>query len=82
MVHRWTALLVLVVMASPAGAQSADDGIKAVAGAVRDTVQVPAFETVTIAFDVRNPGRWAFHCHNFCHMAAGMMTTIAYEGFT
>lgn len=49
------------------------------AGAVRDTVLVPARGSVTIAFDADNPGRWAFHCHNLYHMAAGMMTTVEYE---
>ena len=49
-------------------------------GAVRDTVLVPINGTVTIAFDADNPGRWAFHCHNLYHMAAGMMTSVEYEG--
>lgn len=50
-------------------------------GAVRDTVLVePVPGSVRIAFDAGNPGRWAFHCHNLYHMAAGMMTTLRYEG--
>lgn len=49
------------------------------AGAVRDTVLVPPMQSVTVAFDADNPGRWAFHCHNLYHMAAGMMTTVQYE---
>lgn len=48
------------------------------AGAVRDTVLVPPRESVTIAFDADNPGRWAFHCHNVYHMAVGMMTEVRY----
>ncbi len=48
-------------------------------GAVRDTVLVPPMQSVTVAFDADNPGRWAFHCHNLYHMAAGMMTTVQYE---
>ena len=32
----------------------------ALAGAVRDTVLVPPMDSVTIAFDANNPGRWAF----------------------
>jgi FtsP/CotA-like multicopper oxidase with cupredoxin domain len=48
-------------------------------GAVRDTVWVPPMRTVTIVFDADNPGKWAFHCHHLYHMAAGMMTTVAYE---
>jgi FtsP/CotA-like multicopper oxidase with cupredoxin domain len=48
------------------------------AGAVRDTVLVPAMGSVTIAFDADNPGRWAFHCHNLYHMMTGMMTEVRY----
>jgi FtsP/CotA-like multicopper oxidase with cupredoxin domain len=50
------------------------------AGAVRDTVLVPPKRTVAITFDANNPGRWAFHCHNLYHLAAGMMTVVDYEG--
>jgi FtsP/CotA-like multicopper oxidase with cupredoxin domain len=50
------------------------------AGAVRDTVLVPPGRTVAITFDADNPGRWAFHCHNLYHLAAGMMTVVDYEG--
>jgi FtsP/CotA-like multicopper oxidase with cupredoxin domain len=53
------------------------DGVP-VAGAVRDTVQVPPMGSVTIAFDADNPGRWAFHCHNLYHMMTGMMTEVRY----
>jgi FtsP/CotA-like multicopper oxidase with cupredoxin domain len=49
------------------------------AGALRDTVLVPAKGTVTIAFDAINPGKWALHCHHLYHMAAGMMTTLEYQ---
>lgn len=48
------------------------------AGAMRDTVMVPAGESVTIRFDANNPGEWPLHCHNAYHLAAGMMTTITY----
>jgi FtsP/CotA-like multicopper oxidase with cupredoxin domain len=51
---------------------------KALAGAMRDTVLVPADRTVTIAFDADNPGHWLLHCHNLFHMAIGMMTELAY----
>lgn len=47
-------------------------------GAMRNTVLVPAMESVTIAFDADNPGEWPLHCHNMYHMAAGMMTTVKY----
>lgn len=49
------------------------------AGAVRDTVLVPARGRVTIAFDADNPGHWALHCHHLYHMASGMMTSVRYE---
>ncbi len=48
-------------------------------GAVRDTVWVPPMREVTIAFDAKNAGRWALHCHHLYHMASGMMTTVVYE---
>lgn len=50
------------------------------AGAMRDTVLVPAQGSVTIAFDADNPGEWPLHCHQLYHMAAGMMTTLRYAG--
>ncbi len=50
-------------------------------GAMRDTVLVPPMGRVRVAFDADNPGRWLFHCHNLYHMAAGMMTEVAYAGF-
>ncbi|WP_378947965.1 multicopper oxidase family protein [Mesorhizobium sp. ANAO-SY3R2] len=50
------------------------------AGAMRDTVVVPAnMGMVTIAFDADNAGKWALHCHHLYHMAGGMMTSMAYE---
>lgn len=49
------------------------------AGAMRDTVLVPARGSVTIAFDATNPGKWALHCHHLYHMAGGMMTTLEYQ---
>jgi len=55
-------------------------GSRRVDGPVRDTVLVPPMGEVTIAFDATNPGRWAFHCHHLYHMAAGMMSFVAYEG--
>jgi FtsP/CotA-like multicopper oxidase with cupredoxin domain len=49
------------------------------AGAMRDTVLVPANGgAVTIAFDADNPGRWVMHCHNLYHMLGGMMTEVRY----
>lgn len=49
------------------------------AGALRDTVHIPPMASVTIAFDADNPGRWPLHCHHLYHMAAGMMSFVAYE---
>ncbi|MBW4023821.1 MAG: multicopper oxidase family protein [Proteobacteria bacterium] len=51
-----------------------------IVGALRDTVLVPPRGRVLIAFDADNAGRWALHCHNLYHMAAGMMTEIRYAG--
>lgn len=48
------------------------------AGALRDTVLVPAKTTVTVAFDAKNPGWWAFHCHLLFHQHAGMFATLRY----
>ncbi len=48
-------------------------------GALRDTVLVPAGQSVTIRFDADNPGNWAFHCHHLYHMNAGMMGAIRYS---
>lgn len=54
---------------------------KALNGAVRDTVLVPAMSTISVAFDARNPGRWPLHCHNLLHMATGMMTEVVYDQY-
>jgi FtsP/CotA-like multicopper oxidase with cupredoxin domain len=47
-------------------------------GAVRDTILIPAGETVAIQFDADNPGNWAFHCHHLYHMNSGMMASMGY----
>lgn len=47
-------------------------------GAVRDTVVVPSMGTVVVGFNAGNPGRWLYHCHNFYHMAGGMMSEVVY----
>jgi len=51
-------------------------------GAVRDTVLVPPKETVDVAFDADNPGKWIMHCHQLYHMTVGMMLELHYEGFS
>lgn len=47
------------------------------AGAMRDTVHVPAMGSVTIAFDAGEPAPWMLHCHQMGHLASGMMTELA-----
>ena len=39
----------------------------------KDTVLVPAAQTVDILLDVSNPGRWMAHCHIAEHNQSGMM---------
>nr|HRJ73462.1 multicopper oxidase family protein [Terrimicrobiaceae bacterium] len=51
-----------------------------IAGALRDTVNVPPGAAMRIAFDADNPGLWAFHCHILYHLARGMFTIVGYDG--
>lgn len=51
-------------------------GRRRFAGAMRDTVIVPAHTPVTIAFDGNHKGSWFMHCHHLYHMATGMMTEV------
>lgn len=39
----------------------------------KDTVLVPAGQSVDILLDVTNPGDWMFHCHIAEHLSNGMM---------
>jgi FtsP/CotA-like multicopper oxidase with cupredoxin domain len=39
----------------------------------KDTVLVPAGQTVEILLEVTNPGRWMAHCHIAEHIESGMM---------
>ena len=39
----------------------------------KDTVLIPAGQTVDILLDVTNPGRWMAHCHIAEHHESGMM---------
>jgi FtsP/CotA-like multicopper oxidase with cupredoxin domain len=55
-------------------------GERRLSGAMRDTVLVPPMQTVTVAFDTDNPGRWALHCHHLYHMNSGMLGTMVYDG--
>jgi len=45
----------------------------------KDTVLVPAGETVDLLLDMSNPGRWMLQCHIAEHLGAGMMTTFTVE---
>ncbi|MRG60800.1 multicopper oxidase domain-containing protein, partial [Agromyces sp. CFH 90414] len=47
-----------------------------------DTVDVRPGEVWEVALVADNPGIWMDHCHDLSHAAAGMMTTLAYEGVT
>lgn len=40
----------------------------------RDTVLLRRGETVAVAFQAHNPGRWMLHCHMLAHQAGGMGT--------
>ena len=55
------------------------DGEK-LAGALRDTVVVPAGSKITVAFNADNPGLWALHCHLIYHLVTGMFTVLKYDG--
>lgn len=46
---------------------------------LKHTVNVPAFETVTIEFAADEEKDWFFHCHNLYHMATGMARIVSYE---
>ncbi|OZA16148.1 MAG: copper oxidase [Rhodobacterales bacterium 17-64-5] len=50
---------------------------KAVNGAMRDTVYVPAMAMVTVALDAGEAARWMLHCHHMPHLSTGMMTEFA-----
>lgn len=45
----------------------------------KDTVMVPAGETVDILLDVSNPGEWMAHCHIAEHLEADMMFSFQVE---
>ncbi len=50
---------------------------KRLAGAMRDTVQVPPMAMVTVAVDAGEAARWMLHCHHMPHLSTGMMTEFA-----
>lgn len=45
-------------------------------GPWRDTFLIGREETVKVAFQADNPGKWLLHCHMLEHAAAGMTTWI------
>jgi FtsP/CotA-like multicopper oxidase with cupredoxin domain len=51
-------------------------------GANRDVVLVDPGECATteICFQAENKGVWPMHCHMSYHLAAGMLTSVEYEG--
>lgn len=53
---------------------------RAMLGAMRDTVLVPAggCNSLKICFDADNDGLWPLHCHSSFHLGAGMITTVEY----
>lgn len=42
----------------------------------KDTVNVPAGETLVLVWKADNPGRWFFHCHIEWHAATGMSRVV------
>jgi FtsP/CotA-like multicopper oxidase with cupredoxin domain len=48
---------------------------------LKDTLNVRPGETYEVVFVADNDGNWMFHCHDLHHAAAGMMTTVEYEGY-
>jgi FtsP/CotA-like multicopper oxidase with cupredoxin domain len=61
----------------------ATDGNPVPAGArwTKDTVLIGPAERYDLALVADNPGVWMVHCHMEPHMANGMMTLLAYEGY-
>lgn len=47
-----------------------------------DSLDVDTGETYVVAFQADNPGVWMDHCHNLPHAVEGMITHVAYEGYT
>lgn len=50
------------------------------AGAMRDTIMVPAQARILIGFDADNPGRWPFASTNIYRRAAGLQGLVTYAG--
>ena len=43
---------------------------------LKDTINVPAKESLVIQWQADNPGKWFFHCHIEWHLATGMARVI------
>lgn len=52
-------------------------GMQRIEGALRDTVNVPPMNMVTIGFDAGEAAPWMFHCHHMGHLETGMMTELS-----
>lgn len=48
-------------------------------GLRKDTLMLRPMESQVLDLDADNPGRWAVHCHNAYHAAAGMMAELRYR---
>ena len=61
----------------------ATDGNPVPTGArwTKDTVLIGPAERYDLALIADNPGVWMIHCHMEHHMANGMMTLLAYDGY-
>lgn len=49
---------------------------------VVDSLNVGHGENFTVAFEADNPGIWMDHCHNLLHASEGLMTHVAYLGYS
>jgi len=57
----------------------ARDGVAVTNRAWKDTVLIPAGETVDLLAQMSNPGRWMLHCHIAEHLSAGMMMAFTVD---
>lgn len=48
---------------------------------VKDTLNIKPGESYVVEFVADNPGDWMFHCHDLHHAAAGMVTSVHYDGY-
>lgn len=55
------------------------DGVPTTNLGWKDTVLIPAGETVDLLVEMSNPGRWMLHCHVAEHLGVGMMGVFTVE---